>query len=65
VVLDTAPKLGYQAHEDSLTWADIENADEVFLSNALAGVVPVRGREGPASEALARAFARIWSTHRG
>ncbi len=43
-VFDLAPPAGLSAHEAQLTEADLAAADEVFLSNALAGVVPVRGR---------------------
>jgi para-aminobenzoate synthetase/4-amino-4-deoxychorismate lyase len=56
VVLDFADACGYAAHEADVTVAQLGQADEVFLSNALAGIVPVRGRAGPAARAVAEVF---------
>ncbi len=54
VVLDAAYSLGIEVAEvPNLLPADLADADEVFVSNALAGVVPVRGRGGPVTGALA------------
>ena len=57
-IFDLAPALGMRAREAPLTEADITAAEEVFLSNAYAGVVTVRGREGHAAPAL---DALLWS----
>ena len=56
VVFDLAPRLGLDALEASLTQTDLESADEVFLTNAVAGPVAVRGRGGPVVDALAGAW---------
>jgi len=61
VVFDLALGPGYEAEEATLTTQDLERADEVFLSNALAGVVAVRGRGGPAAEVLGEAFDGMWT----
>jgi len=58
VVFDLAPGCGLCAAEAELTLADLETADEVFFSNAVAGVVAARGRAGTAAGALRTAFAR-------
>jgi len=42
VVLRECPRLGIEASPGGLTLASIEAADEVFISNARIGVVPVR-----------------------
>ncbi len=60
LVFDLARGLGYRAEEATLRVPDLERAEEVFLSNALAGVVAVRDRNGPASAALEAAFERVW-----
>ena len=61
LVFDVASEAGYAAREAALTQHDLAVADEVFLSNALAGVVAVRGRSGPVCLELERAFARVWT----
>lgn len=43
----------------------VESADEVFLTNAFAGAVAVRGRGGPVCASLAEEFARLWHPERG
>jgi branched-subunit amino acid aminotransferase/4-amino-4-deoxychorismate lyase len=57
-VFDLAAGCGYAASEAALIPADLEAADEVFFTNAVAGVVPARGRGGEAVAALAAAFER-------
>ena len=47
VVFDMAGDFGLNAVERPLTLADFESADEVFLSNAVGGLV--RARRGPAA----------------
>lgn len=60
VVFDAAARLGYIAEESVLPAAVLDAADEVFFSNALAGVVAAREREGRASVALAEEFRRLF-----
>ena len=40
-VLETAGALGLRVRETRLTWSDVVKADEVFMTNAVAGVVPL------------------------
>lgn len=56
-VLGLAPRLGWRIELSPLALADIEVADEVFLCNSLAGIVPV-GRLG------GRAWTAFPHTHR-
>ena len=44
-VLEAAQRLGIEARECTLARTDIESADEVFLTNALIGIWPVRAIE--------------------
>lgn len=60
VVFDAAADLGYTAQESTITLEFLDSADEVFFSNALAGVVPARERVGPASVALSALFDRLF-----
>jgi para-aminobenzoate synthetase / 4-amino-4-deoxychorismate lyase len=57
-VFDLASGCGFEAAEASLTLADLGDAEEVFFTNAVAGVVGARGRGGPAVVTLAGAFER-------
>jgi branched-chain amino acid aminotransferase len=66
-VLEEADRLGVAIQEISLTPAGIAEAEEVFLTNVVTGVVPVvslfgtpvgPGRPGPVTEQLASAY---WS----
>ncbi len=54
LVFDVARAAGISARECRLTLADLEAADEVWLSNAVGGFVPSRGRGGPVGERIAR-----------
>ncbi|MBS3956347.1 MAG: bifunctional anthranilate synthase component I family protein/class IV aminotransferase [Clostridiales bacterium] len=56
VVFDIAGEIGAPAREAEITSRDLEGADEVFFTNALAGVVSARGRGGPVAERLSTAF---------
>jgi para-aminobenzoate synthetase/4-amino-4-deoxychorismate lyase len=60
LIFDIAPLAGLSAEQRALTRADIESADEVFLSNAVYGVAPVRGRDGSAREVLAALIGRVF-----
>ena len=57
-VFDLAPECGFVAREACLTASDLHSAEEVFFTNALAGVAGARSRGGRATEALAHAFER-------
>jgi hypothetical protein len=65
VVLDLASSLGFIAGESVLVASDIESADEVILTTAVAGAVAASGRGGIAADALARAFAEVFSGSSG
>jgi len=41
VVFDLAKKYGFKIYEGNFTLQDLFNADEVFLTNSLAGIMPV------------------------
>ncbi len=56
VVFDAAAECGYIAEESDVPVELLAQADEVFFSNALAGVVAARGQVGPASAALGEVF---------
>ena len=60
LILDNVHRLGYVAEECPLAREDIETAEEVFLSNAVFGVAPARGRGGAACEALGRFIGRVF-----
>ena len=57
-VFDVAAASGFTANEASITRADLAAADEVFFTNALAGVVSARRRGGEAARALGMALER-------
>lgn len=61
VVFEASSELGFSAEEAPLTAADVDSADEVVLTTAVAGAIAVRGRGGPAAEALATWFARLFA----
>lgn len=57
-VFDLAASCGLAASEAHLTLADLDGAEELFFTNAFAGVVAARERAGSAVEALREALAR-------
>lgn len=59
-VLDQCACAGVPVRIEALDAAALEKADELFLTNAFAGAVAVRGHRGPVFEAVAQAFARLW-----
>ncbi|MHB1323763.1 MAG: aminotransferase class IV [Coriobacteriia bacterium] len=61
VVFELAPALGYEVIEASLTPAEVDSADEVVLTTAVAGARGVRGRGGEAASALEAAFDRLFA----
>lgn len=53
LVLDTCAAAGIPCQVRALSWADLEAADEVFMTNSLMGIQPViqwAGRERPVGE---------------
>jgi 4-amino-4-deoxychorismate lyase len=64
-VLEQAAGLGLEVSETRVNWEDLRRADEVFMTNAIAGVVPVarvengRLRFTPRARATATALARL------
>lgn len=58
VVLETAAELGLAAAEEDMTLADLQSADELFMTNALFGIWPVARldarvfRPGPTTRTL-------------
>lgn len=60
VVIDGAPALGVHVEARVLSPADLDSADEVFLTTAVAGVRAVRDRGGPVADALRTAFDALY-----
>ncbi len=66
LILDLCPQLGLSCQEKALVPADLMQADEVFLTNSLHGVLPVSAADqrslaspGPVTAALAAALADL------
>lgn len=51
LVLDMAPALGLSIREGDLSGRDLEQAEEIFLTNAVRGIIPVAQAAGRAFEA--------------
>ena len=60
-VLDECTAAGVPVRVGDLRAADLDTAAELFLTNAFAGAVAVRGRGGVVFAEVAAAFARLWS----
>ena len=60
VVFDVAPELGIVAEEEVLEPDDYERAEEAAFSTAVAGVIAMRDRGGPTTDALARRFDELF-----
>lgn len=60
-VLENAAGFGYECRVASFGVASIEEADEVFFTNAFGGLREMRGRGGAASEALGQALGAVLS----
>jgi branched-subunit amino acid aminotransferase/4-amino-4-deoxychorismate lyase len=63
-LIQAAPDAHIRVEVEPITWERFESADEAFLTNALAGVVPVRGREGMVFRAVAEFFEEMWRASR-
>jgi branched-chain amino acid aminotransferase len=59
-LLDACSRAGVPARVAALDAGSLERADEVFLTNAFAGAVAVRGRGGRFFAAVAEEFAELW-----
>lgn len=64
LVFDIARELGVPAREAALTLADLDRADEVFLSNAVGLVVPAAGRGGAVTERVRAEVMRHFAAER-
>jgi branched-subunit amino acid aminotransferase/4-amino-4-deoxychorismate lyase len=62
LVLDMAPEWGYATEIREVYEQDIELADEIILTTAVAGAVGAHGHPGFAAARLAAGFERIFST---
>ncbi len=60
LLLEALPRAGVEARVEPLPLADVLAADELFLTNAFAGAVAVRGRGGPVAAAARRVFDDVW-----
>jgi len=60
-VSEAARSIGLEVRREPISWERFEAADEAFLTNALGGCAPVRGRGGPVCSAVAGMFAEVWS----
>ena len=61
-LLENAGELDLRAEVTRLRAEDLALAEEVFLTNALAGAVAARGKGGPVSTAVIAAFMELWAT---
>lgn len=59
-LLDRLARAGSRVRVAPLEAAAVATADELFLTNAFAGAVAVRGRGGPHFEAAVAEFAALW-----
>jgi 4-amino-4-deoxychorismate lyase len=63
-LIQAAPGAHIRVEVEPITWERFESADEAFLTNALAGVAPVRDREGMVFRAVAELFEEMWRAAR-
>jgi branched-subunit amino acid aminotransferase/4-amino-4-deoxychorismate lyase len=59
-LLRRAPDILLRIRIEPIPWERFEAADEAFLTNALAGAVPVRGRARYALGAVTEMFEELW-----
>ncbi len=60
VIMEHADEFGHKVEEREVTVDEYEKADEVFVSTALGGVAPIRGREGEAAQTYKALFDEIF-----
>jgi branched-subunit amino acid aminotransferase/4-amino-4-deoxychorismate lyase len=63
-LIQAAPDAHIRVEVEPVTWRRFERADEVFLTNALAGAAPVRDRGGMVYRAVAQLFEEMWRAAR-
>jgi branched-subunit amino acid aminotransferase/4-amino-4-deoxychorismate lyase len=56
-----ARNIGLEVRREPISWERFEAAEEAFLTNALGGCAPVRGRGGPICSAVWELFSDAWS----
>jgi branched-subunit amino acid aminotransferase/4-amino-4-deoxychorismate lyase len=59
-LIQAAPDAHIRVEVEPVTWKRFEHADEAFLTNALAGVAPVRDRGGMVYRAVTELFEEMW-----
>jgi branched-subunit amino acid aminotransferase/4-amino-4-deoxychorismate lyase len=59
-VLDGCGRAGLSVCVGRVDARMLDDADELFLTNAFAGAVAVRGRGGPVCDAVGAEFTRVW-----
>jgi len=60
-VFGIAPSLGFSAEEYPLAVSDVQSAEEVILTTAVAGAIAVRGRGGRVAGILRAHFERLFA----
>ena len=56
-----ASSIGLEVRREPISWERFEAAGEAFLTNALGGCAPIRGRGGPVCLAVKGLFVEVWS----
>jgi branched-subunit amino acid aminotransferase/4-amino-4-deoxychorismate lyase len=59
-VFGEAPAAGLHPAVATVSVADLDSADEAFVTNAFGGAVALRGRGGPVTARVAALFAGVW-----
>jgi branched-subunit amino acid aminotransferase/4-amino-4-deoxychorismate lyase len=59
-LLDALARDSIPVRVEPLAVAAVQDADELFLTNAFGGAVAVRGRSGPVFERVSELFAAMW-----
>lgn len=64
-LLEAASGLGLETSTEAVPVEDLGTAEELFLTNAFAGAVAVRGRGGPVTRSVRAAFDELWGRREG